>query len=114
MIELVIRFLGHHLMTLFHVISMIRNFSKIKCPSKYEDGFLNWENDKDFPLAKDHSLKTSHQYYFQVQLQMFICKFSSVDFLLYSPKNNGTAMLTAGKSNKHFIEKINAKLWQYL
>ena len=40
---------------------------KIKCPSKYEDGFLNWGNYKDFSLAKDHSLKTSHQYYFQVQ-----------------------------------------------
>ena len=27
---------------------------EIKCPGKCEDGFLNWENDKDFPLAKDH------------------------------------------------------------
>ena len=35
---------------------------KIKCSSEYEDGFLNWENNKDFPVAKDHSLKTSHQY----------------------------------------------------
>ena len=86
---------------------------EIKCPSKYEDGFLNWENDKDFPLAKDHLLKTLHQYYFQVQSQMFICKFSSVDFLLYSPKNNGTVLLTTVKSNKDFIEKMNAKSWQY-
>ena len=39
---------------------------EIKCPSKYEDGFLNWENDEDIPLAKDHSLKKSRQYYFQV------------------------------------------------
>ena len=78
---------------------------EIKYPSKYEDGFLNWENDKDFPLAKDYSPKTSHQYYFQVQLQIFMCKFSSVDFLFYSLKNNGTVMLTAVKSNKHFIEK---------
>ena len=81
---------------------------EIKCPSKYEDGFLNWENDKDFPLAKDHSLKIS-----QVQLQMFICKISRVDFLLYSPKNNGTVLLTTVKSNKDFIEKMNAKSWQY-
>ena len=22
---------------------------EIKCPIKYEDGFVNWENDKDFP-----------------------------------------------------------------
>ena len=86
---------------------------EIKFPSKYEDGFLNWENDQDFPLAKDHSLKTSHQYYFQVQLQMFICKISSVDFHLYSPKNNGTVLLTTVKSNRDFIEKMNAKSWQY-
>ena len=78
---------------------------EIKYPSKYEDGFLNWENDKDFPLAKDSLPKTSHQYYFQVQLQIFMCKFSSVDFLFYSLRNNGTVMLTAVKSNKHFIEK---------
>ena len=86
---------------------------EIKCSSKYQDGFLKWENDKDFRLAKDHSLKTSHQYYFQVQLQMFICKFSSVDFLLYSPKNNGTVLLTTVKSNKDFIGKMNVKSWQY-
>ena len=86
---------------------------EIKCPSKYEDGFLNWENDKDFPLAKDKSLKTSHQYYFQVQLQMFACTFSSVDFLLYSPKNNGIVLLTTVKKNKDFIEKVNTKSWQY-
>ena len=86
---------------------------KIKCPSKYEDGFLNWENHKDFPLAKDKSLKTSHQYYFQVQLQILACKFTSVDFLLYSPKNNGTVLLTTVKKHKDFIEKMNAKSWQY-
>ena len=73
---------------------------------------MNWENDKDFSLA-NHSLKTSHKYYFQVQLQMFICKFSSADFLLYSPNNNGTILLTTVKSNKDFIEKMNAKSWQY-
>ena len=86
---------------------------EIKCPSEYEDGCLNWENDKDSPLAKDHLLKTSHRYYFQVQLQMFISKFSSVDFLLLSPRNNGTVLLTTVKSNKNFIEKMNAKSWQY-
>ena len=44
---------------------------------------------------------------------MFICKFSIADFLLYSPKNNSTVSLTIVKSNKDFIEKMNAKLWQY-
>ena len=86
---------------------------EIKHPSKYEDGFLNWQNDKDFPLAKDKSLKTSQWYYFQVQLQMFACKFSSVDFLLYSPKNNGTLLLTTVKKNKDFTEKMNTTSWQY-
>ena len=44
---------------------------------------------------------------------MFACKFSSADFLLYSPKNNGTILLTTVKKNKDFIEKINTKSWQY-
>ena len=82
---------------------------EIQYPSRYEDGFLNWQNDKDFPLAKYHSLKTSHQYYFQVQLQKFICKFSSVDFLLYSPKSNGAVLLTTVQRNKDFIAKMNAR-----
>ena len=86
---------------------------EIKCPSKYEDSFLNWANDKDLPLAKDHSLKTSHQYYFQEPLQMFLRKFSSADLLFYSPKNNGTVLLTTVKSNKNFIAKMNAKSCQY-
>ena len=44
---------------------------------------------------------------------MFICKFSSIDFLLYSPKINCTLLFTTVKSNKNFIEKMNAKSWQY-
>ena len=50
-------------------------------------------------------MKISHQYYFQVQLQMVVCTFSSVDFLIYSPKNKGTALLATVMSNKNFIEK---------
>ena len=64
-------------------------------------------------LAKDNSFKTSHQYYFQVQLQMFAYAFPSVDFLLYSPKNNGDVLLTTVKKNRDFIEKMNTKSWQY-
>ena len=78
---------------------------KTKCPSKYEDGFPNWENDKELSLAKNYWMKISHQYYFQVQLQMFVCTFSSVDFLIYSPKNKGTALLATVMSNKNFMEK---------
>ena len=44
---------------------------------------------------------------------MFASKFSSVDFLLYSPQNNGTVSLTTVKKNKDFIEKMSAKSWQY-
>ena len=90
-----------------------RKLVEIKYPSKYEDGFLNWQNDKDFPLAKDKLLKTSQRYYFQVQLQMFVCKFSSADFLLYSPKNNGILLLTTVKKNIDFTEKMNTTSWQY-
>ena len=77
----------------------------IKWSSKCEGGFRNWKNDKDFRLAKNYSLKTSHECCFQVQLQIFVCKFSITKFP-YS-----LLMLTV-KSNKDFIEK-NAKSWQY-
>ena len=62
-------------------------------------------------------MKISHQYYFQVQLQMVVCTFSSVDFLIYSPKNKGTALLATVMSNKNFIEKnecqIMGTFWKY-
>ena len=45
---------------------------------------------------------------------MFTCKFPSADCLLYSPKNNGTVLLTTVRNNKDFIEKMNAKSWQYI
>ena len=44
---------------------------------------------------------------------MFACKFSCADFLFYSPKNNDTILLTTVKKNKDFMEKMNAKSWQY-
>ena len=84
-----------------------------KIPKQIWGWFPELKNYKDFPLVKDHSMKTSHHYWFQVQLQVFAWKLSSVDFLIYSPKNNGTVSLMIVKRNKYFIEKMNAKSWHY-
>ena len=78
---------------------------KIKCPCKYEDGFLNWENDR-CPFSKRPFVEN-----FKSVLLSSTVTFSSVDFLIYSPKNNGSNLLTTVKSNKDFIEKMDAKSW---
>ena len=70
-----------------------QRFLEIKCPSKYEYGFLNWENDKT---------KRLHVKMFLLWTSLFI-----------HPTNNSTVSLTTVKSNKDFVEKTNVKSWRY-
>lgn len=46
-----------------------------------------------------------------MQLQIFVSKFSSGDFLIYSRRNNGTVLLTTvnsrDKNSKDLIQKIH-------
>jgi len=46
---------------------------EIKCPFKYKNSISGWEQDKDFPIDENIEMKPNHRYYYQVQLQMFVC-----------------------------------------
>ena len=46
---------------------------EVKCPYKYQNGLIGWENDKDFSVNADLTMKEKHKYYFQIQLQMLMC-----------------------------------------
>jgi len=46
---------------------------EIKCPFKYRDSISGWEQDKDFPIDENMEMKPNHRYYYQAQLQMFVC-----------------------------------------
>ena len=58
---------------------------EIKCPHKYKDGFEKCENDKNFPLGLNGSIKINHEQYYQVQGQMLVLGNTNYcDFYIWS------------------------------
>lgn len=51
---------------------------EIKCPKTCENGKIVTD------YLSDGKLKRSHQYYTQIQLQMYICNIKKCDFFVYS------------------------------
>jgi putative phage-type endonuclease len=51
---------------------------EVKCPSSCKGQLIN------VPYIKDNELKTNHQYYTQIQIQMFCCKAKYCHFFVYS------------------------------
>lgn len=58
---------------------------EIKCPYKFRDTRLaKAAEDQKFCLDSKLKLKTDHQYYTQVQLQMFVCEAEYADFVVWT------------------------------
>ena len=66
---------------------------EIKCPYNYQKGLVNWDEDRTFPIDRSNSIKKNHPYYYQMQLQMSVCKLSKIDFFIFSPANGGSSSL---------------------
>ncbi|PFX34305.1 hypothetical protein AWC38_SpisGene888 [Stylophora pistillata] len=65
---------------------------EIKCPYKHKDVCLSEASmvDRTFCLEQKNgilSLKKSHQYYYQVQAQLYICDVDYCDFVVWTPKD---------------------------
>ena len=61
---------------------------EVKCPFCFKDG-LPTEDDQSFCMTKQDdvwALKKNHPYYYQIQLQMFVCKTSYADFVVWTEK----------------------------
>lgn len=63
---------------------------EVKCPYTLKDKTIleKCETDTNFCLTMvgdKFTLKKTHQYYYQVQAQIFLCNVSYCDFVLYSP-----------------------------
>ena len=56
---------------------------EIKCPYSKKDS-----NPEAADCLESGSLKKDHQYYYQVQLQMFVCNVGHVDFVTYTFPND--------------------------
>lgn len=61
-----------------------RGVVEIKCPYKYREGLQGSKEDKQFCLDNTDQLKTSHPYYYQVQLHMHVCDVSYCDFVVWT------------------------------
>ncbi len=63
---------------------------EVKCPFSAKDGFPSAEKEMEtFCMRKDDAkwiLKRNHAYYFQIQLQMVVCKVKYCDFVLWTEK----------------------------
>ena len=62
---------------------------EIKCPFKYQNGLDKWYKDSNCPIDKlTNKMKTTHDYYYQVQMQMMVTKRSYCDFFVWSKKDH--------------------------
>lgn len=59
---------------------------EIKCPYQYREFPLIGPFKEDFCLDQTFYLKKTHQYYYQVQLHMFVCNVEYCDFVVWTTK----------------------------
>ena len=57
---------------------------ELKCPYKYRDGLNGCLDDPSFCMDGALELKHTHPYFFQVQLQMYVCGVQFCDFFLWT------------------------------
>lgn len=63
---------------------------EVKCPFSLRDKSLQEEIDSgNFYIIKDeegiYKLKKNHQYFYQVQLEMYVCSMENCDFMVWTP-----------------------------
>ncbi len=79
---------------------------EIKCPYNYKDGFFSWENDRDFPLQeKTLLMKKNHKYYYQVQLQIELCRVDFAYFYMFSSSSKESKLAIVPK-DEEFIANL--------
>ncbi|KAM4539062.1 uncharacterized protein PAE49_020042 [Odontesthes bonariensis] len=59
-----------------------------KCPWRWSEHVspANWPADKTGHLETLSSLRTTHKYYTQVQMEMYVCKTEYADFITWTPR----------------------------
>ena len=90
-----------------------RKVLEIKCPFTYKDSMANWQQDSNFPIKEDGEMKKKHNYYFQVQLQMFLHDVQKGDFLVYCPSKPSESLLVEVEREENFLGRIMPKVECY-
>ena len=82
---------------------------EIKCPYKFRNGLKDYMKSKTCPVSCKNKLKQSHEYYFQVQMQMLVTERCFCNFFVWS-KNDW--LLIHVEKNEEFCKKLLCKLEQ--
>ena len=75
---------------------------EVKCPFSIKDGIPDTLPDKFFMCKQDGklTLKKEHAYYFQVQMQLAVCKFPYCDFVVWTTTGLAIERISA---DEHFF-----------
>ena len=81
---------------------------EVKCLWRLQyETLQQYVNGSDSCLNKDFSLKKHHQYYTQVQLQLFVTQYDECHFIMWTPSD---MFVCAVKRDKVFIDDMLEKL----
>ena len=81
---------------------------EIKCPFKFKSsGLDDVPGNKEYCISSDMKLKQTHEYYTQVQHQMFVLNCQYADFFIWSPIN---AICIRVQRDEDFIKSMITKL----
>ncbi|XP_069108924.1 uncharacterized protein [Argopecten irradians] len=84
---------------------------EIKCPYNIRDKTIKAAIlDNSFCLNASFSLKRSHKYFAQVQMQMYVCDGNYTDFVVWSPMD---CVVTRINRDNGFISKMIEKLEKF-
>jgi len=85
---------------------------EIKCPYNFRNGLADYKNSKNCPITQDNKMKESHEYYFQVQLQMLVTETKHSDFFVWSQSKseNESAITIRVEKNETFCKSLKSKI----
>lgn len=83
---------------------------EIKCPYRYREGLLTAPVNEDFCLDQQFQLKKTHQYYYQVQLHMFVCNVEYCDFVVWTTKE---LIINRIKKDEQLLQQALPRAKQY-
>ena len=77
-----------------------------------------WENDGSFPVSSAGVMKDKHNYYYQVQLQMYVHNVDLADFVVYCSGKPEESLIVEVQRNdtvmQEVIEKANKYFYELL
>ena len=100
---------GHHLIGIINCNCCGKGVLEVKCPFCIKEGLPGDPDETDFCMTKQNGkwiLKRNHAYYYQIQLQLEVCKLSYCDFVVWTEKDVVVERIAA--DNQFFSNVIDS------